>query len=272
MTEPSLQRVTKLMASRGLCSRREAERLIDAGCVVVDGEVVAQQGAKAADDARIEIKAAARQVLGRRATIVMNKPLGVVSTLPEAGQTPAWKLVRVHTQRGTMAAAARAAIVADAQSLSVAGRLDRVSRGLLVLTQDGTVARRIIGGNGVEKAYMVQVTPAPRDEQIRKLNGPMRLDGAALLPMRVTRAGAGGLCFVLIEGKKHHIRRCCQTVGLEVTDLQRIAVGPLRLDDLPEGCWRIVLQDEIAALRRDGRVADDIGVQGRSRGARGPRR
>jgi 23S rRNA pseudouridine2604 synthase len=255
MADDTQQRVAKLMAARGLCSRREAERLIDAGCVVVNGEVVRQQGAKAADDARIEITGAGTTLLGGRATVMLNKPIGLVSAQPEPGQKPAWTLIRAATQRGSVDPELRDRLVAEAEQLSVAGRLDRASRGLLVLTQDGTVARRIIGGNGVEKAYLVAVTPAPRDEQIRKLNGPMRLDGIALRPMQVTRAGAAGLRFVLVEGRKHQIRRCCRTVGLEVTDLQRIAVGPLRLGDLPEGCWRVVSEDEIARLHADGRVS-----------------
>ncbi len=255
MSSEPTQRVAKLMAARGLCSRREAERLIDAGCVVVDGEVVRQQGAKAADDARIEISGAGERLLGGRATVVLNKPVGLVSPPPEAGQTLAWPLIRAASLRGDVDAAARESILADPQDLAVAGRLDRASRGLLVLTQDGTVARRIIGGNGVEKAYLVSVAPAPRDEQIRKLNGPMRLEGAELRPMQVTRAGSEGLRFVLVEGKKHQIRRCCRTVGLDVTDLQRIAVGPLRLGDLPEGCWRVASEEEIALLHSDGRVS-----------------
>jgi len=254
MGEAALQRVAKLMAARGLCSRREAERLIEAACVLVDGAVVSQQGAKAAVAAHIEITAAGRRLLGGRATIVLNKPLGIVSTQPEAGQTPAWKLVRAAAQRGAADPAATAAMLADPESLAVAGRLDRASRGLLVMTQDGTVARRIIGGNGVEKAYVVRVEPPPRDEQIRKLNGAMRLDGVPLLPMHVVRAGASGLRFILVEGKKHQIRRCCHTVGLEVTDLQRVAVGPLRLGDLPEGCWRLASDEELARLQCDGRV------------------
>lgn len=260
MTEPQ-QRIAKLMAARGLCSRREAERLIDAGCVLVDGEVVRQQGAKASEDARIEITGAGAALLGGRSTVLLNKPIGVVSTQPEPGQRPAWTLIRAATLRGSVEPALRDRLVAEAEQLSVAGRLDRASRGLLVLTQDGTVARRIIGGNGVEKAYLVTVTPAPRDEQIRKLNGPLRLDGVALRPMQVTRAGADRLRFVLVEGRKHQIRRCCRTVGLEVTDLQRIAVGPLRLGDLPEGCWRVVAPEEIARLQADGRVSSRSGAK-----------
>ena len=255
--EPQLERVAKLMAARGLCSRREAERLIDAGCVLLDGEPVLAQGAKATADADIRITAAGLGLLGGRATVLLHKPVGIVSTQPEPGQTPAWKLVRANTRRGAIEPAVERSLLADPQSLSVAGRLDRASRGLLILTQDGTVARRIIGGQGVEKAYLVRTETAATDGQLRKLNGPMRLDGQPLLPMRVTRVDSETLRFVLVEGKKHQIRRVARTVGLAVADLFRVAVGPLALGDLPEGCWRVASAEEIAALQRDGRVDDD---------------
>lgn len=254
MTDAPLERVAKLMAARGLCSRREAERLIDAGAVLVDGAAVVAQGAKAAPDADIRITDAGLRLLGGRATVLLHKPLGIVSTQPEPGQTPAWRLVRAGTRRGAVDAAVERSVLADPQSLSVAGRLDRASRGLLVLTQDGTVARRIIGGNGVEKEYLVRTDAPATDGQVRKLNGPMRLDGEPLLPMRVTRVDSDTLRFVLVEGKKHQIRRCARTVGLNVVDLFRVAVGPLALGDLPEGCWRVAGDDEIAALQKDGRV------------------
>lgn len=254
MSERPLERVAKLMAARGLCSRREAERLIDAGCVVVDGEPVRTQGAKAAPAADIRISDAGAGLLGGRATVLLHKPVGIVSTQPEAGQTPAWRLVRATTRRGALDAATERAVLADPQSLSVAGRLDRASRGLLVLTQDGTVARRIIGGQGVEKAYLVRTEPPATDGQLRKLNAPMRLDGQLLQPMRVTRIDTDTLRFVLVEGRKHQIRRCARTVGLAVTDLFRVAVGPLVLGDLPEGCWRLATDEEIARLRRDPHV------------------
>lgn len=254
MTDVPMERVAKLMAARGLCSRREAERLIDAGCVLVDGVPVQAQGAKAAPDADIRISEAGTRVLGGRATVLLHKPLGIVSTQPEPGQTPAWKLLRATTRRGAIAPAVERELLADPQSLSVAGRLDRASRGLLVLTQDGTVARRIIGGQGVEKAYLVRTDPPATDGQLRKLNGPMRLDGQPLLPMRVSRVDTQTLRFVLVEGRKHQIRRCARTVGLAVTDLFRVAVGPLLLGDLPEGCWRLATDEEIAHLQRDPRV------------------
>jgi 23S rRNA pseudouridine2604 synthase len=254
MSEPPFERVAKLMATRGLCSRREAERLIDAGCVLVDGTPVRAQGAKATPDADIRITDAGAHLLGGRATVLLHKPLGIVSTQPEPGQTPAWTLVRAATRRGAVDAATERRLLADPRSLSVAGRLDRASRGLLILTQDGTVARRIIGGQGVEKAYLVRTEPPATDGQVHKLNAPMRLDGRPLRPMRVSRVDTHTLRFVLVEGRKHQIRRCARTVGLAVADLFRVAVGPLVLGDLPEGCWRLATDEEIAQLQRDPHV------------------
>lgn len=252
MTDSPPERVAKLMAARGLCSRREAERLIDAGCVLVDGVPVVAQGAKAPAGADIRVTDEGLRLLGGRATVLLHKPIGVVSTQPEPGQTPAWTLLRADRRRGRADAAVERPILADPQVLSVAGRLDRASRGLLILTQDGTVARRIIGGNGVEKEYLVRTTEPATDGQLRKLNGPLRLDGQPLLPMRVRRHDAQTLRFVLVEGKKHQIRRVLRTVGLDVADLLRVAVGPLRLGDLPEGCWRVASPAELAALMERG--------------------
>lgn len=252
MTE---QRVAKLMAARGLCSRREAERLIEQGCVSVNGVVVRGQGTKVPADADIAVDPAAAAALAGQLTVLLHKPLGVVSAQPEHGQMPAWRLITAAHAAADAERRLVARAVAAAPHLAVAGRLDRASRGLLVLTEDGTVARRIIGGNGVEKEYVVRTAPEAADGQLRKLRGPLDLDGKPLLPMRVERLAPDLLRFVLREGKKHQIRRLCRRFGIEVVDLFRVAVGPLTLGDLPEGCWRLAGPDELERLRSDGRVA-----------------
>lgn len=268
LTAVSSERVAKLMAARGLCSRRAAEQLIAAGCVLVDGEVVATQGVKAAADADIRLTDSGRARLAQHVTVVLHKPVGIVSAQPEAGQTPAWTLVRAETGRGAIEPLLRTRVLADPSSLSVAGRLDRASRGLLVLTDDGAVARCIIGGQQVEKTYLVRTAEAATDGQLAKLNGPLRLDGVPLRPMRVTRDDATRLRFVLVEGRKHQIRRCCRTVGLTVTDLLRIAIGPLALGALPEGGWRLATADELARLRAlsAGRGEQSKGNRQRAKG------
>ncbi len=250
------QRVAKLMAQRGLCSRREAERLIGEGLVIVNGVVMREQGCKAAPDADIRVAERGTSRLAAQVTIALHKPLGIVSTQPAPGQTPAWKLIKRPASYGDVDAELLARITRDAASLSVAGRLDRASRGVLVLTQDGTVARRIIAGEGVEKCYVVRMQEPVSDGQIRKLRGPLRLDDRELRPMQVRRLGEDTLRFVLIEGRKHQIRRVCRHVGLNVADLVRTAVGPIALGDLPEGRWRVVTAGELERLRVDGRVTD----------------
>jgi 23S rRNA pseudouridine2604 synthase len=254
MSKARLERVTKLMSERGLASRREAERLIAAGQVRVDGAVVREQGCKAARDAAIEITAEAAEQLGTRLTIALHKPIGVVSILPAAGQLPAWRLLRAENAAENVDRETLARVLERAPSLSVAGRLDRASRGLLVLTEDGTVARRIIGGHGVEKSYRVRTREPVTDAQIRKLGGPMTLDGRALRPMRVERLGEGTLRFALLEGRKHQIRRVCRKVGLTVLDLCREAIGPLRLGNLAAGKWRLASREEIEDLLRPSRA------------------
>jgi len=250
----AVERVAKLMAQRGLCSRREAERLIEQGLVLVDGVAVCEQGCKAPPDADIRIAPGGAAQLAAQLTILLHKPVGVVSTQPAAGQTPAWRLVTTRRVHGEIDRAVLSRAVAEPWTLSVAGRLDRASRGLLVLTQDGTVARRIIGGEGVEKCYLVRIDGAASDAQIRKLCGRMLLDGEVLRPMRVERVAEDSLRFVLVEGKKHQIRRVCRRVGLSVLDLFRSAIGPLAIDDLPEGRWRLARPAEIERLRTDGRL------------------
>jgi 23S rRNA pseudouridine2604 synthase len=270
MEPPTMERVAKLMAARGLCSRREAERLIDAGQVLVDGQAVQAQGAKAAADADIRIAPAGVALLGDRVTIALHKPVGIVSTQPEPGQTEAWQLVRADRASGAIDRALLERLVAQPSTLSVVGRLDRASRGLLLLTQDGTVARRVIGGQGVEKAYLVRTAEAVTDTQIAKLNGPLGLDEQPLLPMRVTRVGGDALRFVLVEGKKHQIRRACQRFGLTVVDLFRTAIGPIEIGDLAEGRWRLIGAEELDRLRQDGRVGT-FGREDKRQKAKGKR-
>ncbi len=244
-----VQRVSKILASRGICSRREAERLIEAGRVLVDGVAVMSPGAKARWDAAIAVTEAGRAELAETISVAVNKPPGIVSALPQQGQMEARTLITAAALHGAGAAVMVERTLAAAADLAVAGRLDRASRGLLILTTDGVVARALVAGNRLVKSYLVTTDADIADSQIDRLNRPMRLDERQLLPMRVRRAGRRQLRFELSEGMKHQIRRCCQRVGLEVVDLLRDAVGPVRLGDLPEGAWRPLAEGELEALR-----------------------
>jgi 23S rRNA pseudouridine2604 synthase len=254
-----MERVAKIMARRGLCSRREAERLIAAGHVRVNGVVVNAQGSKAPLDAAIVLDPAAHEALGARLTVLLHKPVGVVSTLPEPGQIPAWRLLRAETVVGRVDRTVLARVLDHPAALAVAGRLDRASRGLLVLTEDGTVARHIVGAHMVQKEYLVRTDRSATEAQLRKLGGSLRLDGQVLKPMTVERVDANVLRFVLVEGRKHQLRRVCRHVGLHVVDLFRIAIGPLRIEGLPESSWRFVNPDELRRLICHNPADADVG-------------
>jgi 23S rRNA pseudouridine2604 synthase len=157
-------------------------------------------------------------------------------------------LIRPENAHGRIDAEALASVVRDPRRFSVAGRLDRASRGLLVLTEDGRVAKRLISGHEVEKTYVVRVAGVVHEEQLHKLRGNLALDGQPLLPMQVERVSANAIRFILVEGRKHQIRRVCRKVGANVTDLLREAVGPFHLDPLPEGHWRLATSYELRQL------------------------
>ncbi|MDF7798328.1 pseudouridine synthase [Pontiellaceae bacterium B1224] len=232
------QRISKLMAGRGMCSRREADRYIERGLVLVDGEVVSELGTKVAPDAKIELAEAGRKRQEQQATFLINKPIGYVSAQPEDGHRPASDLLDRPNQ-WSEDRSQRKFHHGQLRGLAPAGRLDIDSVGLLVLTQDGRVARRIIGEDSdVDKEYLVRVEGDLSDEGLKLLNHGLELDGKPLKPAKVTWQNADQLRFVLREGKKRQIRRMVELVGLKVVGLKRIRIGKVVLGNLPEGQWR----------------------------------
>jgi 23S rRNA pseudouridine2604 synthase len=225
------QRVSKILAMRDLCSRREAEALIDTGEVSVNGEVVVL-GTKADPASEVRVTGPVLRRHQSKRTTALNKPGGYVSNLPADGEVEASALLRLSDETGD---------VVDRPRLSVCGRLDKHSRGLLVLTEDGTLARDIIAGDSVAKTYLVEVARAVTREDLRRLNGPLDFgadEDVSLKPIRVRRLAPTLLEFVLREGKNRQIRRVCDGIGLHVVDLLRVRMGKSDLGSLPEGSWR----------------------------------
>jgi len=231
------------MAERGLCSRREADAYIERGLVFVNGERVTQLGTRAAADAVITMANEARAQQARQATILLHKPVGYVSGQAEDGHKPAVTLISAQTQQGDDKT--QRFQPAHLRGLAPAGRLDIDSTGLLVLTQDGRIARQLIGDNsGIEKEYLVRVEGKLDAHQLALLNHGLSLDDRLLRPARVEWANEDQLRFVLKEGRKRQIRRMCELVGLRVTGLKRVRIGRVRLGDLPLGQWRYLRPDE----------------------------
>ena len=232
------------MSERGLCSRREADAFIERGWVRVDGEVVSELGARAFPEQTITLERAAQARQSARVTILIHKPIGYVSGQAEDGYTPAVSLVGPQSQSATDRSGRRFDR-AHKQGLAVAGRLDIDSSGLLVLTQDGRVAKYLIGERSpVEKEYLVRVAGALSEECLALLNHGLSLDGRQLKPARVRWQNTDQLQFVLKEGRKRQIRRMCELVGLKVVGLKRVRIGGVALGDLPQGQWRYLREDE----------------------------
>lgn len=242
-------RLSKVMAERGLCSRREADDWIMNGWVKVDGVIIDKLGTRIKPDAEIIISAYAYEQQAEQVTILLHKPVGYVSGQAEDGYQPAIVLVHPDNewlddpelneynakefQRGFL------------HGLAPAGRLDIDSTGLLVLTQDGRIARHLIGeDSSVEKEYLVRVEGTLDDEGLKRLNHGLSLDGEKLKPAKVSWQNEDQLRFVLREGKKRQIRRMCEMVGLHVVGLKRVRIGSINLGKLPLGQWRYLRANE----------------------------
>ena len=274
-------RLNKRMAELGLASRREADEWIGKGWVKVNG-VVATMGMQVKPDVKIEITKQAQGQQANQVTVLINKPLGLVSGQAEDGHEPA--IILVQPQNRWQEDNARFFFhPSQLKSLVPAGRLDIDSTGLLVLTQDGRVARQLIGEDSLmEKEYLVRVVytgsentaaamsaaatyggkitqlsriddddPVSSDVQsvfpldkLKLLRHGLSLDGQSLQAAKVDWQNPEQLRFVLTQGKKRQIRRMCELVGLKVVGLKRVRIGNVMLGNLPLGQWRYLAPHE----------------------------
>ncbi|MGV3678571.1 MAG: pseudouridine synthase [Acidovorax sp.] len=240
------------MAELGLCSRREADDWIAHGWVKVNGEV-APMGLQVLPTDRIEVDKRAQGQQEQQVTILLHKPVGYVSGQAEDGHTPAVALINPRTHWRDDPGRMRFS-PPQLRGLAPAGRLDIDSVGLLVLTQDGRVARQLIGEDStVDKEYLVRVQygeiatdvqAAFPAAQLARLCHGLELDGQPLKRAKVEWQNPEQLRFVLTEGKKRQIRRMCELVGLKVVGLKRIRIGRVTLGNLPVGQWRYLLPHE----------------------------
>ncbi|TXG95188.1 MAG: pseudouridine synthase [Rhodocyclaceae bacterium] len=240
---PEGVRLSKVMSERGLCSRREADLWIERGWVFVDGEPVSELGSRINPDAEITVSKEAVKDQAKAVTILLHKPVGYVSGQPEPGSVPAVTLVTAENQVPQSGGPEFKPWML--RGLAPAGRLDVDSTGLLVLTSDGRVAKRLIGEDSdAEKEYLVRVSGEMIKGGLDLLRHGLELDGKPLKPAWVKQLNEDQLHFILKEGKKRQIRRMCELVGLKVIGLKRVRIGRIRLGDLPMGQWRFLRADE----------------------------
>lgn len=237
-------RISKLLAQQGLCSRREADDYIERGWVFLDGVRVTALGSKALPTQKITLSREAASQQQARVTLLLHKPVGYVSGQAEQGYQPAVTLIGASTRFAGDSSPLRFS-PAQLKGLAPAGRLDIDSTGLLVLTQDGRIAKQLIGEDStIEKEYLVRVSGSLSEEGLAMLNHGLSLDGVKLKRAQVRWQNDDQLRFVLREGRKRQIRRMCELVGLRVTGLKRVRIGKIRLGELPLGQWRYLRDDE----------------------------
>ncbi|WP_436357633.1 pseudouridine synthase [Brevundimonas sp. CEF1] len=236
-------RINKWLGQTGVCSRREAEALIAAGMVSIDGESVTDAGRKIEPGQTLTLNDRGEAALASGVTILMHKPLGYVSGQPEPDKIPAVRLLTEVNRVG------EGVVPAEDASLPPIGRLDEDSRGLLLLSSDGVVAKAVIGPQShLDKEYLVRVEGDVTEKKLALLRRGLMLDGRILKYAKVSRMEQNRLRFILTEGRNRQIRRMCEMVDLEVVDLLRIRVGPIQLNNLPEGKWRMISAEEREAL------------------------
>ncbi len=233
-------RLSKLMGTRGFCSRREADKLIEEGLVKVNGKLISELGFKVSPECSIEILKRGKKLLGDKITIALNKPRNYVSSQPEENYISALELIRKknyfgknykHIQR---------------RELAPLGRLDIDSTGLILYSQSGVLAKKIIGKDTlIDKEYEINVTGEISEEALRKLRFGLILDGIKLKHAKITKISNTKMIFILNQGRKRQIRRMCELVGLRATRVHRIRIGKLKINDLPEGKWTLVKAKDI---------------------------
>ncbi len=250
-------RLSKLMSEKGIASRREADNLISQGQVYVNGTLITELGTKVFPSDTVTLGSVALQHQKDLITIIVNKPIGYVSGQPEPGYDPAIRLIQPENQFvgvENIKTKYQALKMGDLKNIAVTGRLDIDSQGLLIFTQDGRLAKKIIGEDSeIEKEYLVRVKylnqTSPEKifppEKLALLNYGLSIDGEKLKRAVVEWINEDQLKFILRQGKKRQIRQMCEQVGLYVTGLKRVRVGQLKLGKLPEGQWRFLDPSEI---------------------------
>ncbi|MFZ9611336.1 MAG: pseudouridine synthase [Methylococcales bacterium] len=238
-------RISKILSELGLCSRREADNYIEQGLVMLDGKIVTELGTRAYRSQKVELKKQASLQQSSKATVILNKPIGYISHLDDDKVfKPAASLITQDNFQVSKQHFLRSPRF-NTDGLAPAGRLDIDSSGLLVLTQDGRIAKTIIGEQSViEKEYLVRVEGKLIDNGLELLRHGLSLDGYKLKRAEVEWQNRDQLRFVLTEGRNRQIRRMCELVGLHVTGLKRVRIGNVLLGDLPLGMWRFLEEKE----------------------------
>ena len=231
-----MERLQKILSQAGIASRRASEQLMLEGRVTVNGDTIRELGTKAdpaSDDIRVHgrrIKVAERHVY-----LLLNKPRGYVTTRSDPQKRP----TVIDLLTGVR------------EYIYPVGRLDYDSEGLLILTNDGDLAARLTHPrHGVPRVYEARVLGQPDAHDLSRLAKGVTIDGRRTEAANVTSLGPGHLRITVHEGRNRQVRKMCEAIGHPVTELRRVAIGPIRDGKLKPGRWRELSPKEIESLRR----------------------
>jgi 23S rRNA pseudouridine2605 synthase len=233
VTEAAGERLQKVLAAAGVASRRHAEEMIVAGRIAVNGKVVTQLGTRVGPRDQLAVDGKPIDRAPHHLYVLLNKPGGVLSTArDERGRRTVVDLIPATVR------------------VYPVGRLDLDSEGLLLLTNDGALTFRVLHPrHELPREYLVWVDPPPTEEQLDRLRQGVEIEGWRTRPARVTRRPGGAISLIIHEGHKRQVRLMAEAVGLRVTRLVRIRLGPLTLGSLKPGEWRELRPAELKALR-----------------------
>jgi pseudouridine synthase len=236
----SLERLQKILSKAGIASRRAAEQLMLEGRVSVNGATIRELGTKA-DTAHDDIRVDGRRVKAAETTryLLLNKPRGYVTTRSDPEQRP----TVIDLLRGVR------------EYVYPVGRLDFDSEGLLILTNDGELAARLTHpSHGVPRVYEARVLGVPDRHDLDRLHRGIPIEGRRTEPAEIEllteKGGHATLRVTIREGRNRQVRRMCESIGHPVTQLRRVAIGPIRDAKLKLGSWRELTADEVARLRK----------------------
>lgn len=223
------QRLSKVLAVAGVASRRACEELIFAGRVKVNGETVLlpQTRVTFQDEIRVDDKPITQAE--SKVYYILNKPTGYVCTSLRSGQT---KIVLDLFEGNTL-------------RLFTVGRLDKDTQGLLLVTNDGHFANKVMHpSSNISKEYVAKTNHEITSEHLQAISSGTLVEGIFVQPLKVTKVRKGTLKIVIGEGKKREVRHLLKAAGLEVMELTRIRIGGLQLGPLPLGAWRAMTEKE----------------------------
>lgn len=229
-----LIRLNKFCAMQGFCSRREADRLIQDGKVILNGEVHTNPATRVDHQKdKVEFSFDVDRFQSERVYIMLNKPTGYVTSVNPDEGIPVFDLVDCG------------------KKVFPIGRLDKDSSGLLLFTDDSSIPKKVIGQlNHCQKEYFVKVNASIPDGALDKLREGINLWGQKTKPAIINRIGSSTFKIILVEGKNRQIRRMCQKVGYSVVQLKRIRMHTIKLGTLDVGRWRYLKLREIDALKK----------------------